>query len=117
MSPTGCGALPCDFMLRGAGELVTMAPGSVPGAEGDLGIVRDGALTARGGRIVWVGPERELAGAAALAPDHGALEQLDPLAGALDHPDVDLQGVAGSEVGDVVAQLAAVDKIGFVHRE
>ncbi len=58
------GAPPCDFVLRGAGELVTMAPGSVPGAEGELGVVRDGALAARDGRIVWVGPERELASAA-----------------------------------------------------
>jgi imidazolonepropionase len=60
-------ALPCDFVLRGAGELVTMAPGAVSGAEGDLGVVHDGALTARDGRIVWVGPERELVGAALVA--------------------------------------------------
>ena len=58
-----------------------------------------------------------LASAAALATDDGALEQLDPLAGALDHAHVDLQGVAGTEVGDVVAQLRAVDEISAVHRE
>ena len=58
-----------------------------------------------------------LAGAAALAADHHALEDLDPLAGALDHADVHLQGVAGAEVGDVVAQLGAVDEISAVHEE
>ena len=51
----------------------------------------------------------------ALAPDHDALEHLDPLAVAFDHADVHLQGVAGGEVGDVVAQLGAVDEIGAVH--
>jgi hypothetical protein len=45
------------------------------------------------------------------------LEELDPLAGALDHSHVHLQRVAGTEVGNVVAQLGTVDKIGFVHRE
>ena len=43
--------------------------------------------------------------AAALAADHRALEDLDPLAVALDHPDVHLQGVAGGELRDVVAQV------------
>ena len=69
MRPTRCGVPPCDFVLRGAAELVTMAPGAVLGAQGDLGVVRDGALTARDGRIVWVGPESELAGDAAPIPD------------------------------------------------
>src|SRR4051794_6348082 len=50
-----------------------------------------------------------------LAADHDALEDLEPLTIALDHPDVHLQGVAGAEVGDVVAQRAAVDEIGPVH--
>ena len=53
--------------------------------------------------------------AAALAADDDALEHLDPLAVALDHADVHLQGVAGGEVGDVVAQVGAVDEIGGVH--
>ena len=48
--------------------------------------------------------------AAALAPHDRALEDLDPLPGALDHPDVDLDGVAGAEVGDVVAQAVAIDR-------
>jgi imidazolonepropionase len=68
MTPAGGGASPCDFVLRGAGELVTMAPGVVPGAEGELGVLRHAALAARDGRIVWVGPERDLA-AAAIAAD------------------------------------------------
>ncbi len=43
----------CDFVLRGAGELVTM--------NGfDVGTIERGALAAREGRIVWVGEEREL---------------------------------------------------------
>ena len=54
--------------------------------------------------------------AAALAADDDALEHLDPLAGAFDDADVHLQGVAGRELGDVVAQLGAVDEIGGVHR-
>src|SRR3954447_17744611 len=58
-----------------------------------------------------------LPGTAALAADDRALEDLDPLARALDHTDVDLQAVAGSELGFVVAQLGAVDEVGFVHRE
>ena len=41
---------------------------------------------------------------ATLAPHDGALEHLHPLPVALDHPDVDLDGVAGAELGDVVAQ-------------
>ena len=51
-----------DFLLTGASRLVTMAPpGSVSGATGSLGVIERGALAARDGRIVWVGPERELA--------------------------------------------------------
>lgn len=51
-----------DFILTGASRLVTMAPpGSLPGATGPLGVIERGALAARDGRIVWVGPERELA--------------------------------------------------------
>ena len=47
---------------------------------------------------------------AALAPHDRALEDLDPLPGALDHPDVHLDGVAGAEVGDVGAQAVAIDR-------
>ncbi len=51
----------------------------------------------------------------ALAADDHALEDLDPLAGPLDHPHVDLQRVAGPEGRDVVTQAGAVDEIGGVH--
>jgi imidazolonepropionase len=72
MTRTGGDAPHADFILRGAGELVTMAPGSAAAAEGELGIVRGGALAAREGRIVWVGPERELA--EAVRPTEDAVE-------------------------------------------
>ena len=57
------GAAPCDFVLRGAAELVTMG-----GTDG-LGLVANGALAAREGRVVWVGPERDLAGDVVVAGD------------------------------------------------
>src|SRR4051812_5960390 len=56
-----------------------------------------------------------LAGAAALAAYHRALKHLHALAVALDDADVHLQRVARGELGDVVAQLGAVDEIGAVH--
>ncbi|MFA5786574.1 MAG: imidazolonepropionase [Actinomycetota bacterium] len=45
-----------DFLLRNAAEIVTNDPryGSPP-----LGIVRDGALAARNGKVIWVGHTRE----------------------------------------------------------
>jgi imidazolonepropionase len=52
----------CDFVLRGASELVTMS-----GAG--LGIIAHGALAAREGRIVWVGEERDLGRAVAVRAD------------------------------------------------
>ncbi len=57
------GAAPCDFVLRGAAELVTMS-----GTDG-CGLVVDGALAAREGRIAWVGPERDLDRHVAVADD------------------------------------------------
>jgi hypothetical protein len=53
--------------------------------------------------------------AAALTAEHGALEGLHSLPGALDHPDIHLDGVAGAELGDVVAQAVAVDDFSRVH--
>src|SRR5256714_13015993 len=45
-----------DFALRRAGQLATMvAEGGDP-----LGRIREGALAARGGRVVWIGADREL---------------------------------------------------------
>ncbi len=43
---------PADFLLTGAGELLTLEPHL---GEGPLGIVRGGALAALAGKIVWVG--------------------------------------------------------------
>ncbi|MCX6363197.1 MAG: imidazolonepropionase [Actinobacteria bacterium] len=58
-------AVAADFVLRGAGELVTM---SAPPAEG-LGVITGGALAAKDGVIVWVGREADLPQAVDLAPD------------------------------------------------
>ena len=52
--------IPADFVLTGAGRLVTLDP-AAEGASGRLGVVEHGALAARDGRIVWVGPEAALA--------------------------------------------------------
>jgi imidazolonepropionase len=46
-----------DFVLRGAGRLVTCSPGI---GEGSLGVIENGALAASEGVVRWVGPEREL---------------------------------------------------------
>lgn len=48
---------PADFVLTGAGELVTLEPTL---GDGPLGVIRGGALAARAGRIVWVGRVAEL---------------------------------------------------------
>ena len=51
-----------DFVVRGAGLLATMA-GPVPrtgAALGDLGLLRGAALASAGGRVVWVGHDRDL---------------------------------------------------------
>ena len=63
---------------------------------------REGALDADA--VADLADGEGLAEARALAADDGALEDLDALLGALDDPHVDLQRVAGSEVGDVVPQ-------------
>jgi imidazolonepropionase len=52
--------LAADFVLTGAGRLVTLAPERVVGA-GRLGVIEHGALAARDGRIIWIGPEAALA--------------------------------------------------------
>jgi imidazolonepropionase len=53
--------LAADFILTGASRLVTVAPGTHPGADGALGVITRGALAAHAGRIVWIGPEDQLA--------------------------------------------------------
>lgn len=62
--------LAADFLVRNAGLIATLA-GPAPrtgSALGDLGLVESAALAAERGRVVWVGPERELAAAVAPAP-------------------------------------------------
>jgi len=52
-----------DFVVVGASEVVTCAgPGPLAGADqGRLSTVVEGAIAAKSGRIVWVGPETRLA--------------------------------------------------------
>jgi imidazolonepropionase len=52
--------IPVDWVLTGTSRLITCAPGISPAAEGRLGIIERGAVAARLGRIVWVGPEDRL---------------------------------------------------------
>jgi imidazolonepropionase len=54
-----------DFALRHAGQLATM----VPTKDDPLGRIRSGALAARGGRVVWIGEDRELESQVALDGD------------------------------------------------
>ncbi|HEX6817048.1 MAG TPA: imidazolonepropionase [Ktedonobacterales bacterium] len=58
--------IPADFILTGAGRLVTLAEQPVAGANGSLRVIEHGALAARNGRIVWIGPEAALEGAVAV---------------------------------------------------
>lgn len=53
-----------NFVLTGISRLVTVAPDRYGG--GPLGVITRGALAAHDGRIVWVGPEAELARAVAI---------------------------------------------------
>lgn len=54
-----------DFVLRHAGTLATMVP-----RNGDrLGCIRDGALAARQGRVVWIGEDSALESQVALDGD------------------------------------------------
>src|SRR2546423_10178433 len=54
-----------DFALRHAGQLATM----LPRQEDPLGRIKDGALAAREGRVVWIGGDRELESQVALDGD------------------------------------------------
>jgi imidazolonepropionase len=54
-----------DFALRHAGQLATM----VPATDDPLGRIADGALAARGGRVVWIGDDRDLESQVALDGD------------------------------------------------
>ena len=104
-----------DLVVRHAGELVTLAPatvaaaGAAPPADDDgLGVLRDGALAARGGRVVWVGREAQLDAAVELLD--GAAE-LDA-AGACVLPgfvDAHTHAVfAGSRANEYAARLGGV---------
>jgi imidazolonepropionase len=54
-----------DFALRHAGQLATM----VPSNDDPLGRIRDGALAARAGRVIWIGEDRDLESQVALDGD------------------------------------------------
>src|SRR3972149_2333236 len=53
-----------DLIIEGAAELVTLRGNSSRPRRGeemrDLGVIRQGALAARRGKIVWVGPTTDL---------------------------------------------------------
>ena len=57
--------LPADLVVANLAELVTCEPAL---GEGPLGVIENGALAAQGGRIVWVGPESQLAAEVRDAP-------------------------------------------------
>jgi imidazolonepropionase len=62
----------CDLVVCGASELVTMQPDAgeaAPAGAAGLGVVPHGAVAALGGRIVWAGPEDELADAVEVPGD------------------------------------------------
>src|SRR5829696_1559856 len=90
-----------------------VAPGQHLDALEDGRVDREGPLDAHA--EAHLADREGLAHAGALALDDDALEHLHPLAAGLHHPDVHLEGVAGGELGDVVAQAGAVDEIGAVH--
>src|SRR5579884_1698405 len=52
--------MPQTLIVTNTSQLVTVAEGEVEGAHGALRVISDGALAARDGRIVWVGPRAAL---------------------------------------------------------
>ncbi len=109
------GQVTADFVVRRVGELVTLSPAAVTAAGADpvadddgLGVLRDGALAARDGRIVWVGRDAQLGAAVELLD--GAAE-LDA-AGACVLPgfvDAHTHAVfAGSRANEYAARLGGV---------
>jgi imidazolonepropionase len=54
-----------DFVLRHAGQLATMMPSN----DDPLGRIRDGALAAREGSVVWIGEDHDLESQVALDGD------------------------------------------------
>jgi imidazolonepropionase len=97
-----------DVVVRGASELVTMTR---PPAEG-LGSIPGGALAARDGAIVWVGPESELAQAVTLASDGLDIdaEGRCVLPGFIDaHTHVPFAGSRAAEYGERLAGVSYGD--------
>src|SRR5579883_207164 len=66
-SDTADALIAADWVLTGASRLGTCAPDASPAAGGALGIIEHGAVAAHQGRIVWVGPESDLAQSVDLA--------------------------------------------------
>src|SRR4051794_22272183 len=99
-------------------EVVQLRPADVTAGDDldlldDRGVHREGPLDADAEAHLAHG--EGLPGATALPADHDALEDLDAGAVALDHADVHLDGVAGTERGDVVAQRIGVECVQGVH--
>jgi imidazolonepropionase len=61
--------LDADFAVFNIGQLVTLAPGCHPSAQGELGIIQHAAVAARGSQVLWVGPVNELREAVELRPE------------------------------------------------
>jgi imidazolonepropionase len=98
-------AVAADIVLRGVSELVTM---SAPPADG-LGAIPGGALAARNGVIVWVGPEADLAQAVELEPDGLDIdaEGCCVLPGFVDaHTHVPFAGSRAAEYGERLAGVS-----------
>src|SRR4051794_30597511 len=92
---------------RASPQVVQLGPPHVaPGDELDLGDDRrvDGERPLHADLEAQLAHGEGLLQARALPGDDVALEDLDPLAAALDHPDVHLEQVARAEVGDVGAE-------------
>src|SRR3954451_1366741 len=99
-------------------EVVQLRPADVTAGDDldlldDRGVHREGPLDAHAEAHLAHG--EGLADAAALAADDHTLEDLDAGAVALDHADVHLDGVAGTEPGDVAAQRVGVECVQGVH--
>jgi imidazolonepropionase len=60
-----------DLVVDNASQVVTCEPSL---GEGPLGVIEQGAIAARGTRIVWVGPAARLAGEVTLAPGGSRLD-------------------------------------------
>src|SRR5437588_9960081 len=61
--------MPRTLVVTNTSQLVTVAERDVEGARGTLRAIEDGALAAREGRIVWVGPRAALPAALAAGAD------------------------------------------------